>query len=174
MYLIISGTNRKNSNARIVAEYYKRLFEQKGISAAILDLADLPKDFIFSALYENTGKNKEFLKFQDMIDEAEKLVFVVSEYNGSFPGVLKAFLDGLRYPDSLSDKKGALIGLSAGSMGGALAISHIGDILNYLGMYLLPQRPRLAVIDKALDEGVLQSRLYHSLIEDQIEALVKF
>lgn len=174
MILIVTGTNRSNANAKIIAETYSRILNEQNCQNEILDLEKLPDDFVFSALYENASKNPVFNKFQEKIDRYDKILFIVSEYNGSFPGVLKAFIDGLRYPDSLTDKKGALVGLSSGPMGSVLALSHMNDILSYLGMYVLPLRPRLSIIDKALKKGELIDEFYMKLLREQAESLINF
>ena len=67
-----------------------------------------------------------------------KLVIIVPEYNASFPGVLKAFIDGLTYPGGIQGKKAALVGLSGGGQGGLLAMTHLTDVLMYLGTTVLP------------------------------------
>jgi chromate reductase, NAD(P)H dehydrogenase (quinone) len=54
-------------------------------------LEDLPHDFVFSALYENNGKNLDYNAFHQKVKEGKKFVFIVPEYNGSFPGILKDF-----------------------------------------------------------------------------------
>ena len=94
IYLVV-GTNRPNSASKSFARYYQGYLQGLQQHAEILDLADLPKDFAFSALYKNSGKNEVFNTFQTRIDAAEKFIFIVPEYNHSFPGVLKTFLDGL-------------------------------------------------------------------------------
>jgi NAD(P)H-dependent FMN reductase len=174
MILIISSTNRIGACTRVVAGIYASILEKKGEECMILDLKDLPRDFIFSALFENSGGHKVFNEIQKVIDSCQKFVFVVPEYNGSFPGVLKAFIDGLRYPDSFSGKAGALVGLSSGSMGGALAVSHLTDVLNYQGMFVLPQKPRLSFIKKSLSEdNQFTNPLYTQLLTQQAEQLIK-
>lgn len=172
--LIISGTNRNDSNSLRIAEFYKNSLKELGYSSEILDLTTLPDDFLFSALYEHSGKNPRFNAFQEKIDKAEKLVFIVAEYNGSFPGVLKAFIDGLEYPNSLRDKKAALVGLSAGDQGGALALSHLNDILCYLGCHVLAQRPRLAALNRNFKDGAFENTLYEQLLNEQAKALINF
>ena len=42
------------------------------------------------------------------MSQSEKFVFIVPEYNGSFPGVLKTFIDGLAFPDTFEQKKNVL------------------------------------------------------------------
>jgi len=174
MITIISATNRPKANAKVISLIYARLLQVRGIPNQILDLLDLPPDFISTALYDNSGKNLEFNKLNRIIEESEKFVFIVPEYNGSYPGILKAFMDGLSYPHSFRHKKGALVGISTGTQGGALALSHLTDVLNYMGMHVLAAKPRLMHIHKNMSEGEITNKLYLQLLEEQIEALIKF
>ncbi len=172
--LIISGTNRNNSFSIQLAEFYQSVLKENGISSEILDLSSLPKDFLFSALYENSGKNSAFNEFQEKVDSYNKFVFIVAEYNGSFPGVLKAFIDGLEYPNSLKNKKAALVGLSAGDQGGALALSHLSDILSYMGTNVLAFRPRLSSLEKNFRDGKFINKLYEEILREQANSLITF
>ena len=176
MILIISGTNRKHSRSRAIAEIYSAILRKDGFDNEILDLNILPRDFIFSALYENALTHPEFNDLQEKIDRIDKIVFVISEYNGSFPGALKAFMDGLRYPDTFTGKKGALVGFSSNAQGAPLALSHMTDILHHLGMILLPDKPKLPFIEDILDEqkGRLTSPFYHDLLVQQAKAFKEF
>ena len=174
MITIISATNRPNANAKLISMVYANLLQVRGVTNQILDLADLPINFISTALYHNSGKNEAFNKLNQLIEESEKFVFIVPEYNGSFPGILKAFIDGLSYPNSFRHKKGALVGISTGTQGGALALSHLTDVLNYMGMHVLAAKPRLMHIHKNMSEGEITNKLYVQLLEEQIEAFVKF
>ena len=174
MITIVAGTNRKNSVSRQVADYYKGILASKGVEVNVVDLAELPGDFIGTALYENNGKNAAFNALREEVQGSEKLVFVVPEYNGSFPGVLKAFIDGLKYPEGLRDKKAALIGVSSGVQGGVFAMSHLTDIFNYLGMNVLALKPKLAGIEKNFVDGKITNDLYNQLLNDQADRLIKF
>lgn len=174
MITLISSTNRKNSLTLTITKYYQEILKRKGCESRILDLSELPMDFLFTALYGEFGKNSEFNEFRNVIEASEKFVFVVPEYNGSFPGVLKAFIDGMKYPDSFREKKGALVGLSAGMMGGALALSHLTDILNYLGMNVLALKIKLASVNSHLFENKINHKLYNELIEQQADQLIKW
>jgi len=174
MITIISATNRSQSNSIQIAEYYRNLLQKKGAESQILDLSLLPEDFIFSALYDNVGKNEKFNQLTHVIAKSDKFVFIVPEYNGSFPGVLKAFIDGLSYPNTFKDKKGALVGISAGVMAGALALSHLTDVLNYLGMHVLAIKPRLPRINTLYKEEKIKDPFLADLLESQAEAFIRF
>lgn len=172
--LIIAGTNRSNSISQKIALVYQSKLKSINIESEILNLADLPKDFLFSALYENGGKNPEFNPIRDKVMSYQKFVFVVAEYNGSFPGVLKAFIDGLKYPDSFRGKKAALVGLSSGVQGGALALSHLNDVLSYLGANVLGERVKLYKIEENFKEGEIINPTFNQLLDLQVKNFASF
>lgn len=174
MITLISGTNRPASNSRAVVNLYASLLEIRGVNHQILDLADLPADFTHTALYDNVGKNDSFNKLSNLIASSDKFVFVVPEYNSSFPGVLKAFIDGLTYPNTFRDKKGALIGISSGMQGSGLALSHLTDILNYLGMHIMAMKPKFAHIEQNFDGTNFTNDLYKELLDQHIDQLITF
>jgi len=158
----------------MITEFYKDKLDAIGICSQIIDLCDLPDNFIVSALYQNSGKDGRFNKIRQEVERAEKYIFVLPEYNNSVPGVFKAFIDGLSYPNALLNKKCALVGISDGVSGNALGLSHITDIFNYLGMHVLPQKVRIPYMKKNFIEGVVTDELINKLILDQIQRLVSF
>lgn len=174
MILIVATTNRKNSKTYQIAEYYQKLLQHFRADAEILSLENLPADFAFSALYENSGKNAEFNLHKNRMDHAQKFVFIVPEYNGSFPGVLKTFIDGLGWPNSLSGKKAAIVSISDGSLGGAHASSHLTDIFHYLNCHVMAQLVRIPYMKKNFTGGEIQDAFIKKLMADQAEQLVKF
>jgi NAD(P)H-dependent FMN reductase len=174
MITIISCTNRKFAISRQISELYQALLTRAGSDSHILDLQDLPPDFVGSAMYENSGSNQAFNQLTELVVNSDKFVFVVPEYNGSFPGVLKAFIDGLDYPNPFKNKKCALVGLSSGVQGGALALSHLTDILNYLGMHVLALKVRMPGIERIFSEGVISDKLVLELLDMQVKDLMEF
>lgn len=171
---IIIGTNRNNSLSRKVGNYYQNLLKTFGEESQIIDLSELPTDFAFSALYHNSGKNEVFNNFQKIIDETKKFVFIVPEYNGSFPGVLKTFFDGLRYPDTFNDKKAALVGISAGVLGNAVGLGHLNDILSYMGTDVLGLRLKLGSMKTHFEGDEFTFEVYRNFLEKQAKAFIAF
>ena len=60
MITLVSGTNRENSVTRQVVDIYQKMLMERNVESTIVDLTDLPKDFIGTALYDNSGKNESF------------------------------------------------------------------------------------------------------------------
>lgn len=172
--LTIVGTNRFNSLCSAVAHYYADLLIKKKQPVQILELSSLPPDFIKAALYENRGKDYAFNQAKMQMEEAQKYVFVVPEYNGSFPGFLKAFIDGLDFPTTFAGKKCALIGIPKGWLGGSTALSHLTDIFHYLQMEVYPSKVCLPNIIDSRIETVLASTTYKRLLEEQAEAIINY
>lgn len=150
MVTIISGTNRPSSNTLKVAKYYQKTLKLKGMETHLFNLEDLPGTLISSDLYGK--RSPEFEAIQEMIIETTKFLFIIPEYNGSFPGVLKTFIDACNFPDSFYDKKAALVGVSSGKYGNIRGIDHFGGVCSYLHLNVLPLRLHIAMIKAELDE----------------------
>ena len=114
MVTIISSTNRHGSWTLRLAKYLQKRLLEKGMETNLLSLEQLPGTLIESDLY---GKRSEaFQVIQNLVTETDKFLFIIPEYNGSFPGVLKTFIDACSFPESFYDKKAALVGLSSGKL----------------------------------------------------------
>ena len=144
--LIIAGTNRPNSNALRVARQVQRHYERLAVTHALLSLADLPQEVFQPSSYAT--KPPAMIDIQQRVLDALGLHIVTPEYNGSFPGVLKYFIDMLKFPDSFEAKPVAFIGESAGIWGGLRSVEQLQMIFGYRNAYLFPQRVFIPGITK--------------------------
>ena len=172
--VVVCGTNRNDSVSYQIANICVQMLKARDMEVELIDLSDLPNDFAFTALYEFAGKNEDFNHFRSLMAESNKFLFVVPEYNGSFPGVLKTFIDGLKYPDSFKNKKCALVGISSGIQGAGLALSHLTDIFHYCGMEVLSLKPKLSHIERHFEDGQITNPLYKELLVEQADKLINF
>ncbi len=159
---------------RKIAAYYQQVLASLGQESEVLDLANLESGFLDKALYHNSGKDEDFNTFVKLIAEHDKFVFVLPEYNGSYPGILKTFIDGLPYPNALTNKKAALVGISANMQGAGIALSHLNDVFSYLGMHTIAMRVKLGQIKTHFLNGRFTNDLYTELIEMQARQLIAF
>jgi chromate reductase, NAD(P)H dehydrogenase (quinone) len=171
---IVSSTNNKNALTAQVADYYAGILQKKGCDNQVLKLTSLSADFTATALYGNNGKDPEFNRLRTIMETAQKYVFIIPEYNGSFPGVFKAFIDGLRFPDTFKDKKCAMVGVSQGPQGGVFAMSHLTDIFHYLKMHVHPLKIRLSGIQDSQLATILANERYVQLLEEQAEGIINY
>lgn len=150
MVTIISGTNRPQSNTLKVAQYYQKTLALKGLESTVFNLEDLPDNLIASDLYGK--RSPEFEAIQETVTKTTKFLFIIPEYNGSFPGVLKVFIDACNFPESFYDKKAALVGVSSGKYGNIRGIDHFGGVCSYLHLNVLPLRLHISTIKAELNE----------------------
>lgn len=150
MTIIVSGTNRINSNTAKIAQYYQKTLAEKGLESKILYLIDLPSTIIKTDMYGD--RSEAFQKMQDEVSAAEKFIFIAPEYNGSFPGILKLFIDCCKFPESFFDKKVALVGHSTGKYGNIRGIDHLTGICNYINLHVLPLKVHIPAIHTELNE----------------------
>jgi chromate reductase len=173
MITIISGTNRLNSSTLKLSRYYQKQFTKLGADTTLFSLENLPPNLIVSDLYG--ARSEDFSKILSPIEHSEKLVFVIPEYNGSFPGVLKTFLDATKYPDSFQGKKVALVGLSSGKYGNIRGIEHFTGVCHYMQMHVLPLKIHIPYIRQEInEEGDLFQEETVLFTQMQIENFLKF
>ncbi|WP_183563415.1 NADPH-dependent FMN reductase [Mucilaginibacter sp. SP1R1] len=173
MITIISSTNRPGSHTLKLAKYYQQQLQEKGTEAGLLSLTELPANLLQSDLYGK--RSAEFKVIQDIITKTDKFLFVVPEYNGSYPGVLKVFIDACTFPESFYDKKAALVGLSSGKYGNIRGIDHFTGVCHYIHLNIMPLKIHIAAINKEMDEnGQLINADTLKFTNEQIDKFIKF
>ena len=173
MITIIASTNRPNSSTLKLATYYKSKLEEKGSPVDLISLTELPDNFIASDMY---GKRSDaFQQIQDRITASNKFLFVIPEYNGGFPGILKTFIDACTFPASFYGKKAALVGLSSGKYGNIRGLEHFTGIAHYFNLHILPLKLHIPNINAELNEqGDLHKLDTTNYVNQQIEQLIAF
>jgi NAD(P)H-dependent FMN reductase len=109
--------------------------------------------------------------------KAEKLIFVSPEYNGSFPGSLKHFLDVFsvrEYKPTFSGKKAALIGVAGGRAGNLRGMDHLTGVLMHVGTSVYPNRLPLSSIGNHVENDRLTEVSIQKTIDGQIEGFLNF
>jgi len=174
MTTIVASTNRPESYTLKVSEHYQAVLEEHGMPADILSLANLPEKIIHPAMYE-TKKIESWQPIQELISATDRFVFIIPEYNGSFPGILKVFIDACEYPFSFNNKKVALVGISTGKYGNIRGIDHITGICHYMNINVLPLKLHIPHIHKEFDtEGRLFKEDTLKFINQQIKRFIDF
>jgi chromate reductase len=106
---------------------------------------------------------------------AQKFVFIMPEYNASFPGVLKVMIDNSDVKKCWWFKKAMLVGLSDGRAGNIRGLEHMTAILHYLKVHVLYNKVLLSKINDEIDKkGALLKPETELLIIEQVEDFLKF
>ncbi len=170
---IISSTDRPNSWALKVSEYVSGLYSEKGINTEVISLEDFPLQDVVGGKY---GKEIESVeKFRKPILEADGLIFVIPEYNGSFPGILKVFVDYLPFPQAFGHMPMSFIGEASGAFGALRSVEQFQQIVNYRNAFQFPERVFIPRVTKEFDpENGLKDDFKQKLLESQIDGFIKF
>jgi chromate reductase len=143
MYTIISGTNREGSNTIKVARQYQEILAQKGIEARLVGLGGIDLN--------ERGPELERLE-KELLIPSEKFIFILPEYNGSYPGSLKTLIDLTDIRKVWSGKKALLTGISTGRAGNLRGMDHLTGSLNYLKVHVHHNKLPISSVDKLLGE----------------------
>jgi len=173
MISLLIGTNRPDCNTRKVAAHVEELYKSIGVPLHVIDLAHLPQEIFSPSSYAE--KPKSFHPFADAILKSSGLVVVTPEYNGSMPGVLKYFIDMLKFPESFESRPVCFVGLAAGIWGGLRPVEQLQQIFGYRNAYIYPDRVFIHQINNALDaNGWLTRPDILERLKAQAEGFVKF
>ncbi|MHA6203142.1 NADPH-dependent FMN reductase [Dyella soli] len=134
---VLVGSLRKGSFNRQLARAVEQLMPSD-FSFDYVRIDNLPLyNQDFDGDYPAEGK-----RLKQEIESADALLFVTPEYNRSLPGVLKNAIDIASRPwgaNSFAGKPGAVIGISVGATGTALAQQQLRNVLAYLDVPTLGQ-----------------------------------
>jgi chromate reductase, NAD(P)H dehydrogenase (quinone) len=166
MITIISCTNRQDSKTLQLAGIYKSYLSSKLVDVQLLSL--LGKN-----VFER-GNEMKAIEAQYLIP-AEKFVFIMPEYNGSFPGVLKMLMDNSDIKKCWWHKKAMLVGLADGRAGNLRGLDHLTNILNYLKVNVHFNKLPFSRISEEIDaNGNLLKESSGKIIEEQIAQFLQF
>ena len=176
---IISGTDRVPSHTRTLADFVVEEFRASSNGAVgLIDLAQLQGRFLLPGDYGADQQSEEVRKVQDeLIVPATAFYIIVPEYNGSFPGVLKYFLDACsvrHYKESFAGKKAAILGLATGRAGNLRGMDHLTAVLQYLDITVMPNRLPISRVGGLIRDGRLADEQTAATLRSHIVDFVAF
>jgi chromate reductase, NAD(P)H dehydrogenase (quinone) len=173
MITLIVGTNRPGSNTRKIAANVEEIYAELKVSLRVLDLAQMPQEIFSPACY--AAKPASFQPFADGILQADGLHVITPEYNGGMPGVLKYFIDMLKFPESFDRRPVCFTGLGAGIWGALRPVEQLQAIFGYRNAYLYPERVFMPLVNNLLDgSGKLKDPELLKRLRAQAEGFVEF
>lgn len=171
--VLLSGTNRPGSNTRKVVNHIAEYYREAGNPAEILDLAELPPEIFAPTSYAT--KPPSFARFSDAILTSDGVHVVTPEYNGGVPGVLKYFIDMLKFPESFVHRPVAFTGVAGGIWGALRPVEQLQAIFAYRNAYIFPERVFIReVFDQLGDDDRLNNDESTQRLREQVAAFLKF
>jgi NAD(P)H-dependent FMN reductase len=171
MKYIISGTNRPGSRSLQIAKLIQGLYAEEGEQVEIIDLLGVD----FHEVKGHYGDTAPDLMKQAItkLNQAEGIVVVCPEYNGSYPGALKYFIDHWGYPETFEYRPMALVGLG-GRFGGLRPVEHLQGVFGYRNAFLFPERVFIFDVWTTLKDGKIQDKMTMDLLRSQVKGFRAF
>lgn len=166
--VVVNGTNRKGSLSRGLSTWCGEQLEQQGHTVDVLDCAEMGPAFIAPDAYKEPAAEVTTLVKRFM--DSDGVVFVVPEYNGSYPGIVKLFIDMLPYPEGFESRPCMFVGVAAGQFAGLRAVEHLQQVAGYRNAHIYPRRTFISdsyktiAADKGPLDGELAQRIQHNLM----------
>ncbi len=166
---VVLGTGRLERQSEKVAHFaHDTISTIEGVISELIDVRDyLESPFTVPAWVEN----KNASRWRKIAQEASGFVFVVPEYNRSFPGEFKLLFDSAF--KEYNEKPAILIGVSSGQYGGVRAIQSVLPVLHTAGINVLGSVVATANVKETFKgEDTKPDEKYVQFVEDALNTLV--
>ena len=141
------------------------------------DLKEMGHDALIFSLQEmeSLHRDEHFISLEKKyLVSAQKFIFIVPEYNGVFPGILKLMIDNTDIRAVWAGKKVMLTGIATGRSGNLRGLDTLTNICNYIKLHVLPNKIPLSVINLELENGKFHKPETVQSIQTQITEFISF
>jgi len=169
MITVIAATNRAKSKTLSVAKEVLAVLQQiTDEKVILLDLAKVDFTLLNESSYQSVNAYAHALRAEFLIP-AKQFVVIIPEYNGSFSGILKYFIDLISTVDfqtTFQGKGASLIGVAAGRAGNLNGLTQFASVLMHMGVHVSPlSLPISSINDHLTEEGKLLHKTQKMLQE---------
>jgi NAD(P)H-dependent FMN reductase len=174
----IAGSLRQQSFNAVLAKIAGRSAMYAGAEVEVLSLADFDIP-LYNEDVEKQQTPEGVQALKDKIREADAMIVVSPEYNGSISGVFKNALDWVSRTEAdqkpaFRDTTVALLSTSPGGLGGIRGLNHVRDIFVGMGSLVLSNQVAIGGAYQAFNEaGELTDEGMAGRVEDLATELVQ-
>lgn len=181
--LAFAGSTRTESVNKKVLAIAAEAARRKGAEVTVIDLRDFPLPIYDGDQEAAEGVPENALKLKSLFKANRGLLIATPEYNTSISGVLKNTIDWVTRPvpgeAHLACFTGRIAGLmsaSLGPMGGIRSQAHLRQILEGIGMTVIPEHWGVpgAKPDSFDSSGALKDETSQKMVQRVGEALAGF
>jgi NAD(P)H-dependent FMN reductase len=167
MYIpIVLGTARKGRQSEKAAKYILGMAKKAGLDTEIVDV----RDYRIEAT-DNTEEIPQAKKWGEKMAKADGLIIVAPEYNHTYPGELKMFLDMIF--DQYHRKPVGLVGVSMGPLGGSRGIQALRLTCIGLRMHPIYEAVYFPMVQDQFDEnGEIKNKIFDKQTSGLLNSLV--
>lgn len=135
---ILLGSARPHANsAKVMNIVTKSFLDEPDVALDIVD----PRHMELPVPGPESNKvavEKVSQSLQARLKNADGIVLLTPEYDGTISSVMKLLIEYLGYPSVLYGKPVSLIGIAGGRIGAHRALEHLRSIATHIGCHVLP------------------------------------
>ena len=166
--LVISGTQRANSQTLKMCQWVQSLLIPMNIRSSLLDLnSSWIHELTSNTSYTNPPEALLNIAMEHLQNPTHCIV-VCPEYNGSYPGIFKLIIDVLP-PQLWMHKRIALIGVSDGRAGNLRGMDHLSEVFQHLKAHVYFNKLPVSNIRTALQVD----HPIHALTQEALSKLLE-
>jgi len=167
---IIVGSIREGNNSLKIAKVVSRYFKENGVNGFIVN----PTNFMLPFPGEKV-QGSDTMYLQELIKNADGVIMITPEYNGSISSIIKLVIENLGYPSVLKEKPSGIIGVTAGKFGAVKPMEHLRGILSHSGSFVFPQQISVSSVYELIDvQGFLKDDDTRTRLKLFTEAFAEF
>ena len=170
--LIISATNRRDSYSLRVSKIVESFYQELNESCELMDLRTIP----FHEMADNPyvkPLSSGMQKAADKVASSSSMVIICPEYNGSFPGIFKFFIDHWHFPQSFEYKPVCFIGLG-GRFGALRPVEQLESLFSYRKSFVFPEKVFISQVQEIVQDNKIQDTTVINLLKRQAQGFIKF
>jgi NAD(P)H-dependent FMN reductase len=162
--LAFAGSTRTQSLNKKLINLAASLARTAGADVTVIDLRDFPMPFYDGDLEVQSGLPEHARALKAVMADHQGFLLACPEYNSSISAVLKNAIDWVSRPVpgepsalAFKGKWGALLAASPGNLGGLRGLVTVRQVLNTLGVVVLPTQLAVARANDAFaEDGALK------------------
>ncbi len=156
--LVFAGSIRSDSFHRKLARAAIAALESAAVEVSGVDLGDYPMPLYDGDLERQQGLPDTVLEFKKLIWNHEGFLIASPEYNGSFSARIKNVIDWISRPEQgekdlaiFEGKIAGIVSASPGPRGGERGLRHLREVLEVVGVTVIPLQVTVARAFEAFD-----------------------
>ena len=133
---IVLGTARAGRASEGVAKALQTAFAaQDATTIQYVDVAEHLTEPVTRPAWAEDGADQVSMRWKGVVAQTDAFVFILPEYNHSYPGEWKLLIDALG-ASAYTGKEAYIVGVSAGAFGGVRVADHVKPVLIELGLHV--------------------------------------
>ncbi len=174
MIQVLIATNRKDSRSSLLAHNIVQKFGDLNIDAEVMELSKIKWGELESNLYGADNRPTSMGPLVEKLNKADGVYVICPEYNGSYPGAVKTFIDYWDYPVTFEKRPVCFMGIG-GMFGGLRPVEHLQQVFGYRNSFVFPERIFIQNVWSEIDEkGEITNDVSSALLKSQLVGFHKF